>query len=334
MSLIKKYKFNKQKEITILNIPLCHYGERNENGVVEKYFELFPKSYFKKIMKIIYENLDKKYDFVFICRVNAVGENYLLNYLFQEVAEINNAKKYCFIVFNQKNYIPVFKMFSNVHVINCIVDRVILNTALNKRKFTYKGIKFQVFQCTLDEINYLFREKYAKQDYQIPYPEQIRIWAGVSKFRYLPMVFTENDKNIINKFQNVNLKNFIFLSSEAKSVLPLSENFWNRLKTALREHGYDIIENSKTITYPQAVYIASQARYIIALRSGITEIFSTLNVPQHIIYTKHRFSPISTRKTREVHSLKNYPFVNQEIIYEYEYNNNDEDLIRQIIERV
>lgn len=333
MPIFEKVKYKKEREIKIFNIPICHYGESDYQFHRERYFELFPKSYFKQTMNIIYQHINKKYDLVFICRVNAIGESYLLNYLYKEIANKNKSKNYCIIIHN-KNYIPVFRMFSDIPLEYINIDKALLNASFNKREFKFKGIKFNVFQCTHKEIDDLFINKYAKNDYKVPYPEQIRIWAGASKYNYLPMTFTQDDKNIIKKLKNINLDNFVFLSSNAKSVLPISDNFWNNLKAAIRAKGYDIVENTINFTFPQAVYVASLAKHIITMRSGISELFSTLNVPQHIVYTKHRFSPLSVEKTREVHSLKHYPFVNTYLIYEYEYNNNDNDLIQQIIERL
>jgi len=76
-------------------------------------------------------------------------------------------------------------------------------------------------------------------------------------------------------------------------------------------------KNYPLLSYAAAIYLASKAKAIITLRSGFSELLSTLNVPQFILYTKHRFSNISVEKTCEVHSLQKYPFVNQSLINEF-----------------
>lgn len=334
MQIFEKIKYKKEREINFCGMTVCHYGKAEREFYNESYFELFPKSYFEQVMDTIFEKLDKKYDIVFLCRVNAIGESYLLNYMFDEIIKQNKANSYCFITFNQENYAAMFKLFSDSKVIDIKIDRILLNLALNKRKFKYKNTVFYVQQCTLDEINHLFLQKYAKEDYQVPYPEQIKLWAGIDKFQYLPIKLTEDDILSVEKLKNIDLDNFVFLSPNAKSVLPISDNFWNKLRKELKNKGFSIVENSWEFSFSEATYIASRAKHIIALRSGITELFSTLDTPKHIIYTNHRFSPLTIEKTKEVHSLKNYPFVDPETIYEYEYNDNEEDLIKQIIERL
>ena len=185
-----------------------------------------------------------------------------------------------------------------------------------------------------EEDKIKIKAKYKKENYNIPYPTYLKqLWNVENYIHKTPIL----NNSIINKYNEYKNKNFIFLSPEAKSVLPINENFWKKLKAQINKKGYEIIQNEKNLTFEEAYYIASLSKGIITLRSGISELLSMLPIQQHIIYTKHKFSKISVNKTKEVHSIVNYPFVDCKLIYEYEYENNEKnnnEIIRQIIERI
>lgn len=322
------------KDINFLGLPLVRFSEQDINNFSEKYVDILPKSLFSEVMESIYQKVKNKYNLVFIVRVNAVGESYLLNYLYKEIAEKLQTENYCFLVCNNSHYENIFKIFSDTPFISVDIDRKLFNDALTKRKFTYKGIIFYVHQSTVSELNNLFRIKYAKENYQVSYPDWILNMSLAEKYTYSPMVISQKDKDIVNRLVNINLNNFVFLSTKAKSVLPIADSFWNLLKYKICKKGYDIFENNNQFTFSQVVYIASLSRHIISLRSGLDELLSTLDVPKHILYTKHMFSPISVQKTKEVHSLLNYPFVNKNTIFEYEFNNNQDKIIDKIMQRI
>ena len=132
MPIFEKVKYKKEREVNFCGLTLCHYGEKEYPLHKERYFELFPKkSYLASFLDLILSETNNEYDFVILCRVNAIGESYLLNYLHAEMAKQNKARKYCIVVHN-RNYVPMFKMFSDVPVIYINLDKILLNAVLKK----------------------------------------------------------------------------------------------------------------------------------------------------------------------------------------------------------
>lgn len=334
MELFEKIKYKKEREIKIFNIPVCHYGEKEEQFHKEKYLDLFPKAYIKVLLDKILLEIDTAYDLIFIIRVNAIGENYLLNFLYEEVAKKNKAKKVCFILPKcNKKYKEIFEMFSNVDVYYTNQSLEFLNSVLTKFIYKYKNRKFIVYHCPL-------KYTHSYLDNSVIYPQVIKNYVNATNFIKKEIKFYHTEEKIKNKFNNFNFNNFIFINPEVKSLKSLSQSFWDSIYNYLVNNHIEFFINRSNnnhdynLSIMETCYLASLSKKIITMRTGLSEVLSYFQIPMHVIYTDYKFKNENSSKLKQLSSLKNYPFVNPETIYEYEYMQNDEDLIKQIIERL
>ena len=339
MKFFEKVKINngksKEREIRILGFPICKYGKVYNNNTKEKYCEIFPKKYIYNVLDQIINQIGTQYDYVWICRVNAIGENYLLNFLYDEVVANNNIKKYCFVFHqNNKHVAEIFKLFSPVETYITSVPLAILNSVLEEKEYFYKNIKFHVHHCPLKETSsFLSGDKH--------YTQVIKELVGATKYYNKNIKIPSHDFKL--SLSNLNIDNFVFINPEVKSLKPLSCEFWSNLCTELKNKGYDIYVNSKKgvsslghaaqLSIIEALYLASKAKYIITMRTGFSELLSCLNIPMHTIYTDSIFEDNSVAKVRTLFSLQSYPLVNTKTLYEYQ-EINETLLLQCILKRI
>ena len=85
------------------------------------------------------------------------------------------------------------------------------------------------------------------------------------------------------------------------------------LEKELRKMGYDIVYNSQMFTLAEAYVIAQNSKALISLRSGFNDVLSEVKVPQFMIYTRNPFYG----DLQPMYSLKDFPWVEKELIHEY-----------------
>lgn len=130
---------------------------------------------------------------------------------------------------------------------------------------------------------------------------------------------------------HLDLNNFIFVAPEAQSCKCLSQTFWTNLASALKKLGFDVFLNildkknsinsckSFDLSYQEAFYLASRAKAVVSLRSGLTEFLLPLKGVNITIYTKFRTSSwqnCAVQKIMEGYSMLKLPFVESELISE------------------
>lgn len=341
MKIIKKNRKQKEYEVKFLGLPILHYGRVPLPNGFEDYVEIFPKSFENTILSSIYKQLGEQYDLVWICRVNALGENYLLTQLYKSVLEKYKTKKFCFVVHNEI-HANMLRMFVDAPIVKTNISNLVLNDVLQEKEYKYQGTVFRTHHCGVDELNELFRVKY-KNGLNKHYAEVIRENSKAKEFIYSAPKFSPEAIQRVESIQGLNLENFVLLQPEAKSVLPIDEEFWKKLAVEIRAKGYDIFVNTKNgtptdlgfsevLTVEEVTYLASKSKAIIGLRCGILEVFSILKRPMHVLYTPHRFSDIGTDRTLEIHSMLGYPFIDKEHTFEYSYDQvSAEQIINEIV---
>ena len=145
----------------------------------------------------------------------------------------------------------------------------------------------------------------------------------------------------------LNVNNFVFLSPEANSMELLPKAFWNTLAKILISQDYDVfcnimdkdnhIEGAKScyLNLAEAYLLASQAKMIVGLRSGFTEILSISNVTKHIIYNLAPSKKIPSSLLRnffENYSLTKYPNVDINTLFEHKHYLTDD--LDEILSRI
>lgn len=230
-----------------------------------------------------------------------------------------------FLITFRPKTIEIFKLFSKTTPI------FIKNNALYFKDsiYFYKGKIFRIFFS--DEFWMTFWAQ------KIHFIDAALQELNLSRKQIEPLHanYSKNDEENLNekiKQISLNMDKFIFISPEANSVKPLSDDFWNKITTYLHQQGYDIFCNaihkcrikyvkSVPLSFAESYLLAKKSKAIIALRSGFIEMFLQFDIQQHIIYTQ----TISVLESvLESYTLKKYPGASKKI-YEYLYPEKSED---------
>ena len=257
-----------------------------------------------------------------------------------EIIKKNKVKNIC-IITNRLILIDVWKMFQPqipIHFISNISQKE-LNIILRKQKNKYKNKILYFHQMMIkDAVNLL--ENYRNNINVEPYPDTLRKYAKCTNYRVIKPVFSKDDMEAINSL-NLKLNKFVFFNIEANYIKKLPDTFWESLTAKFREINYDIFINTKdgvsnygisaNLSIPQAVYLASKSKLIVSMRSGFVELLSQFDMPKHILYTPEIYKNTSAKKLMNPYSLKHYPGVNSNTVYEYDMDN---EKFQNVIENI
>lgn len=111
----------------------------------------------------------------------------------------------------------------------------------------------------------------------------------------------------------ITLDNFVLLSPGARSCDPLPPSFWSNLESSLRGKGYDVLYNSTVFPVPEVYVLASRAKAVVALRSGLCDVLCELPVPQFFVYSHNKFH----NDLQPMYSFKHFPWAHSSSIFEY-----------------
>lgn len=218
------------------------------------------------------------------------------------------------------------------------------------------------------EIGFLKKFKSARADLRFTYKDKniFKIYPSISQNRIdgflnsvnlkkdelekKDIVLTDSDKNSFKtklKNMNLDLNNFVIIAPEADSYKLCNNEFWQSLCKGLKTKGYDIFLNSMKesplteiyehtfLTHKEIMQLTPLSKGVISLRSGFSELLSYFDLPMHIIYNfENGFSQDEINSKIFYDSLYNYPFINKEMINEYNYLDEPyENLVKKILEK-
>lgn len=315
---------------TFMGIPLFKTYCDSSKHVLKKYFLgilYFKDSNFinkadKKALKRVLRYIPKNK------RVNilniATGESYIFANFFEELE-----KKYPKTVWATYNKATkdIFDLY--------YPDKILLlpkkyHHYFSASEYVYKNIQFE---CFLGAD--FWKSFWAHKTHFIDaFCEKFQILPDYNNCK-LPQVDLSIKDGLYSKINQIglNIDKFVFISTEANSTELLPNIFWNELVNELKNNGYDIfsnttslinpIKNSKScfLTYQEAYLLAQKSKAIIALRSGFTEILSSINVPKHIIYNlgENKINPW-LKNLFENYTLDKYPNIKIETLNEYKHH--------------
>lgn len=135
------------------------------------------------------------------------------------------------------------------------------------------------------------------------------------------------------KFQNIN-RPFILICSESSSNEEISDQFWITLSKEIYTLGYDVIFNSSRnsmacsfghnfyTTFEESFVLASKAKAIVGIRSGILDLILPFVNTMIAIYTPFRYRSdelpvIEAEKVQKAFTLKKLPTAKNKKIQEY-----------------
>lgn len=359
MPVLEKIKIENEREIRILNNPFVKYGKvLFSNGDLEKYFDVMPSD---GLREVFFDELLKKlegYDFddVYVYRMRALGDAYMLSFMIDDWFMKNKSQK-PIIVFWKQSSNDLFKILKpklQSATINYNFKKALEIFRYNKANqfFVYKGKRFFSFinkQLIIDIHNKLhLRFENSQRGSEISFFLNLsKHYGNIDDSEFRPDLIKLDNEKIVEYAKNkgLNLDKFVFLTPECSSNISYDSKFWLLLIEKLKNMGYGIYMNSyksfKDI--PQIVNdcpdlrttytLASKAKSIIGIRSGINDLLSTVNVPQHLIYTRFKCDGVNNSDLNiQEFSLKHLPKVNKDNIYEYSADNlTIEDLLNTIL---
>ncbi len=344
MKLYEIIKIGSEKEIRLFNVPVAEYGCRkftfSEVVSYEKYFNLFP---FKGIKECFFDNilvqLDGDYDDIYVYRMVAIGDAYFFSLMLKNLIKKKGSGRPVIVSLNQ-NSAEVFRMFSPDVVCKTVnfnkrLALEIFYNDIENNGFEYKGKRF--FSYINKELIYNIhrdvRNSIKNNDGNFSFIHHLQKYYALFErnFSY-PVISSVAKKNVLDfiRSSGLNINKFIFLSPLASSNCSYDIVFWKSLCAHLRSKGYDVFLNSyvnnleiedcvcNLFGLEETYYLAGLSKGIISLRSGLNDFLSTVDVPQHILYTKFRCDVVSSADENiKQFSLKYLPAVNTDNLFEY-----------------
>lgn len=305
-------------------------------SILKKILEKINKTFIKKseekiLLNQILKIVGKKHDSIFLLRAG-LGEAYIFFYMIKIFIKKSNFRTPC-IVSHRKYYKEFAKFFCpDIPFYLIDIPQEKLYQTLKTKNQKYKGTFFNINPSTLNEILEVW-ENYRQGKEKRHYIDVLKELNDITELQYKEPIITEEIKiSVEQKTKKLNKDNFIILIPEANFFHKADELFWETIEESLRQKGFDIFINSVDLTIPEVYYLAKLSKGIIALRGGLSEVLSAIDVPKHIIYTRNRARVINSI---DIFTLQKYPNVCKKTLYEYEYKNtNFRSIINQIFSKL
>lgn len=325
MKIFQKIKFKNYSEFRLLNIPVFGIEKNIENKKIKLYF--LP---INKLRKILLEGIisivGNKFDDVIFIR-SGLGELYLINFFIDDLIKKYDLKNVCYA--NFRNINCNWQCYNKLPFIMLPEEFYIARDILKKNIYTINGKKVLVYFPRL-EMDKIVKKHSISTEHHV---DSVLKFYGLSRknISKISNNITKDDKQKSLDFlksKNINIDNFIFISKYANSMETISEDFWNDLKGEIEKQNYDVVFNTKEISISQATYIASLSKGIIGVRSGFMEGLSITNDKKlFVLYKDLKSVKLVADKFIDTYSLKKYPFVCEENIFEYNANKNTKNQI-------
>ncbi len=339
--LYEKIEIFKEREIRIFGVPVVQYGQRTLlGGVKERYFRIFHKSLEHQFLDYILSFIPKEHDYIFLIRCNGLGENYLLNFMIDEMIQKKGIKNPCFVS-HRDVYRDLFAMWNDIPFYkDPSLSLKHWNEILLHPVYRYKGKTFYVYHTTLKESQNFLALNFAPNS-DAHYIEHVIKRSGCKIQYKKPRISDDVITSINEKTKTLNKKKFVFFVPEAKGTKLLPESFWKDLAENFIKKGYDVFVNtadgicnygkSAKTSLAEMYYLASLSKAIVSIRCGITEILSPLSVPKHVLYTHYRCEDVSAEQILRLTTIKKYPAVKEKTVFEYNTEGEDMDKISKTI---
>lgn len=329
------------KEILLFNVSVFKWiQDKNYRTYYIFGITVARKSLIEEFKRKYLKYIDKKYDDIYILRANS-GEIYLtLTYLIDTLIEKNKSKN-PLLVATQKYHVDLINLICPeipyIYIKN--MEFKIVGYKLNIDKFRiFLLFDFCHFQKVENDIQ-------MKPLGEVHYFDEIlnRVGLTRSDIKIKPIKIPQSVENCMReKVENIglNLDNFIFIAPEARSCVPLDNNYWANVINKINNQGFDVFVNItdkntqfknceyKTckLSLSEAFALAKRAKKIISLRCGFTEVLCQTNVPMDVLYTEFKqrrfFGGLNVKQVLSGFELTKIPLINKNLISEidtYEY---------------
>lgn len=345
----KKIRINtrdrEECEISFLGITVIQYGHKETNGIKETYLEILPKSFEHKTLDKIISFLPKgnTFDHVWIVRTEGLGEANLLNYMIGGLSQKWGAKKICYMS-HRGVYKDMFRLYSDTPFYRIELSHADYAFYLKRRNVKYRGKNFHVFHCTIDEsLSWLKRKQAGERSHAI---ESYKAFNGIDTFDDVKLQLNPTDiEKLKAQIGDLNLSKFVFIAPEAHGTQRIGEHLWLEFTNKLKNAGFDVYINTETgkspygkasfLSVKDAVYLASLAQGIVALRCGFTEVLASIRERNSLYALYPFFRGINASEFFNTYTLSRYPFYNKENTFEFEVTpKNTRDVFNKIFNQL
>ena len=327
-----------------------------------------PQEFLVDFKKECIDSLDKKYDDVYVL-LRHIGDAYGCLIFIHELIKKNNSKQPLIMVFSSQFNDLVKMTCPDIPCVFINSKKPFtkrLFTRFSKEFFEFCGIRFypltnswilgtklgRGFQKAIDESQHRL--------YAYSYFFDIKLEnCSIERAKVLP----DAESSMIYKCRqnSFNLEKFVFLAAETFSggavLLPLE--FWRNLIKEFNKKGYDVYVNTVAkrqegkqfyhygiipdydigepsnyksfyLTLAECFALASKAKKIVAIRSGLTELLSQCDSETYILYTGD-----IAKKAQAFNTLSKYPCTNKVKLHEFVMTEvSIYDCIKNIVEGV
>lgn len=227
------------------------------------------------------------------------------------------------------------------------IDKTIFTHILYSATFFIDSRRCTIYQF-FPTTHYIEQDKLIKSK-GIHYSDYIARKLEISRLHLSAPALSENDfiqfKSMAQCFK-INLSRFVIICPEANSCSQSSDSFWKVVCCFLKANGFSVYVNStkkrceqnslKILSHSELYALATQAKLIIGIRSGLLEILAMTGVPIIAIYNSFpKRGSLDAMKSSDVmtgFTLKKIPDISSQVV-EFDSNNMSEnDLINAIKE--
>ncbi len=301
------YKNYSIKIFKFLNIPFI---KRVDKGNERKYYFfniLIKKDKISAIFKRRYFHLiNGKADSVFVLNSNSGEVCLFLMYAIDVLIKRDNIKK-PLIIATKKYHIDLIKLICPE------IPFIYIGKIRPMLKADYFNIEDIKFYTIFTYKHFLETELDIKNDRSAHYFKSILNHSKINENEIkqrkikIPDEFYNSLYKKIRK-TSLDLNNFVFISPEAASCVPVDNEFWINLIKNLNCKGVSVFVNqikndsgfeqsdihyiNTPLSFGEAVALAYLSKRIITLRSGINECLIQANVPTEVYYTSFKPRPV------------------------------------------
>lgn len=361
----KKYMFGIFKTIKYPNLKKYYF--LGINFAIKEINDYLGNFYFKtpdfklknvkKGLKLILNEVPNDCDCIYYIS-SPTGEMYILANIIASLLKRHKSQKAYFLI-TKNSCFQIFKLFNpdcNDAKIYCLPKDSEFRS-ISKTSYKYKGKKIYI---------YFTRKHYYIQDSKILKDKRNKLHftdciykalglKGNVEFSSLKLP-ADTDKKIKEKLigTKLNFDKFVIFAPEALTSLEYPKEFYTELQNKLNAKGFDVFWNvtkdkwkdknslKVPLSYEEILYLATKSKGVIGVRSGLFDVLSAINnVPLFVLYTdfplrdKKGALHYTSKKALVGFTLKKFPNIREDIVYEYDTNVLKQDeIINQIMDKL
>lgn len=332
--LIKVKKSPVERKFYIAGIPLLATKHRKKKVTKVLGIPVWFKDRRKSFFDYLKGKIAPGFDHIYISRHN-IGETVVYLSHLKSWIEKNKSKKPLVVVWREKD-LPFYKMFlgNEVAIQFLPIAQSDLNSFFREEVTEVNGVRFYVPTFRIAESM-----KVAHKENR-----EVNFNNFILKSMGLPSDSMPSNKVVIADEVKAQVAEqlrawkidqpFVLLCPLATSLKDLPDEFWVKLCEDLRDKGYLVLVNTPTeiqglkadvfcyLPIDQLYELASRAKAIYTLASGLGVLLSYIGVPITLLYTDFRSRSIgySSKLAMEIYSVKHQNLVEKSYIFEIDAN--------------